>query len=234
MKQPIKTSSSDGDRRLSRGNEGGDARLKRATRFFDQRVRRTGDDEGSRPGRLPEPRPFCGGVSFGDGLHAPSIPGPVPVAPRPAAESLGGPQAVLGRDRVGCRARRPSAPDAPFPATLDSLPENHQGELQVLHEMSSRSTTVLCMITEQRARLNNGSAVTLKECRLAAVQRRTTVHPGWWSTVGSAENRKGTLIAKSAQGCRAIVYCAPRFPVFTLVPDGMIMRARVIEALALA
>jgi len=37
MKHPIKTSSSNGDRRLSRGNGGGDPRLERAMRFFDQR-----------------------------------------------------------------------------------------------------------------------------------------------------------------------------------------------------
>jgi AraC family transcriptional regulator len=37
MKHLIKTSSSNGDRRLSRGNAGGDARLERAMRFFDQR-----------------------------------------------------------------------------------------------------------------------------------------------------------------------------------------------------
>src|SRR4029077_9076296 len=85
-------------------------------------VRVVGDDEGSCAGRLPEPRPFCGGVSFGAGLHAPSIPGPVPVAPRPAADRLGGPPTVLGRDRVGGRVRRPSAPDAPFPARLRPEP----------------------------------------------------------------------------------------------------------------
>ena len=37
MKHLIKTSSSNGDRRLSRGNGGGDPRLERAMRFFDQR-----------------------------------------------------------------------------------------------------------------------------------------------------------------------------------------------------
>jgi AraC family transcriptional regulator len=37
MKHPIKTSSSNGDRRLSRGNGGGDPRLERAIRFFAQR-----------------------------------------------------------------------------------------------------------------------------------------------------------------------------------------------------
>src|SRR5215469_12730977 len=37
MKHPIKTSSSNGGRRLSRGNGEGDPRLDRAIRFFDQR-----------------------------------------------------------------------------------------------------------------------------------------------------------------------------------------------------
>jgi hypothetical protein len=51
----------------------------------------------------------------------------------------------------------------------DSLPAGHQGELQVLHEMSPRVTTALCMITEWRARSPSGSArcvpVSVVTCR---------------------------------------------------------------------
>src|SRR5580693_8438154 len=42
----------------------------------------------------------------------------LPVAPRPATDRLGGPPAVVGRDRAGGRVRRPGTPAPAFSASL--------------------------------------------------------------------------------------------------------------------
>jgi AraC-like DNA-binding protein len=122
MKHPIKTSSSNGDRRLSRGNGGGDPRLERAMRFFDQRfAERVTMKEAARVACL-SPDHFV--EVFRSALGCTPHQYLVRCRLRHARQLIAseGHRRVLGRDRVGGRVLRPGAPDAPFSARLRAEP----------------------------------------------------------------------------------------------------------------